>query len=94
MLAGVAQHVDFTGHIHVHDIQCRLRLGRQGAGSQGGLDRAPGRPGFGMPFGRQVVCRQGFGNERFDHVPVFGVQQHQHAVVACDPQGPEDVPIR
>ena len=72
----------------------RLRLGSQGAGPQAGFDRAPGRTGAGMPLGGGMTRRQGFGNQGFDHIAVLGVQHDQHAVVAGDPHGSEDVAIR
>ncbi len=71
-----------------------FRLGGQGAGPQAGFDRAPGRPGPGVPFGSRVTGGQGFGNQGFDHIAVLGVQHHQHAVVARDPQGAEDIAVR
>jgi len=59
VLTCVFQHIHFTGRIHMHDVYRCLGLGRQRTGPQGGFDRAPGRPGFGVPFGRQVVRRHG-----------------------------------
>ena len=94
VLAGVGQLVGFPAGVHMHDIQRRTRRCRQAGGAQRGLDRAPGRAGVGMPFGRGVTRRQGLGHQHIDHVPVFGVHQGQHPVVAGDAQHLENLAVQ
>ena len=88
VLAGVLQHVHFAGRRSCGRCTAAHPPGCQGERPQRGLDRPPGRAGFGMPFGRRMPGSQRLGDQRFDHVAVLGMQHDQHAVSRGRSAGP------